>query len=231
MERYEKHLAGALFIVVLLGLAVLPASSDVQPIYVREAGVLKGTIVPYSTTLSASAFYNYSNSEFNGPWPSVTKNRSHLFLVDASDGLSLFVVHNAPTGTGGSNGSANMRFDLSGGDVADILVWDDPGESYFDGDTYFTSQQAWNYNYTDGLVIGSLDGDWSMDVKFTQTPSGLSNGWYAYSANSAPIQLSVSNTVELTPVPVPGAAILGMIGIGMVGAYTRKRRIAHVTEA
>jgi hypothetical protein len=32
-------------------------------------------------------------------------------------------------------------------------------------------------------------------------------------------------------VPVPGAAILGMIGIGMVGAYSRKRRQAHVTEA
>ena len=31
-------------------------------------------------------------------------------------------------------------------------------------------------------------------------------------------------------VPVPGAAILGMIGIGMVGAYTRKRRLAHVTQ-
>ena len=230
MERYEKHLAGALFIVVLLGLAVLPASSDVQPIYVREAGVLKGTIVPYSTTLSASAFYNYSNSEFNGPWPSVTKNRSHLFLVDASDGLSLFVVHNAPTGTGGSNGSANMRFDLSGGDVADILVWDDTGESYFDGDTYFTSQQAWNYNYTDGLVIGSLDGNWSMDAKFTSTPTGLNNGWYAYSASSDPIQLSLTKTVELTPVPVPGAAVLGMIGISMVGAYSRKRRLAHVTQ-
>ena len=31
-------------------------------------------------------------------------------------------------------------------------------------------------------------------------------------------------------VPVPGAAILGMIGIGMVGAYARKRRQATVSE-
>jgi hypothetical protein len=32
------------------------------------------------------------------------------------------------------------------------------------------------------------------------------------------------------PVPVPGAMVLGMIGIGMVGAYTRRRRLANVTE-
>lgn len=32
------------------------------------------------------------------------------------------------------------------------------------------------------------------------------------------------------PVPVPGAALLGMIGIAMIGAYTRKRRQADVTE-
>ena len=30
--------------------------------------------------------------------------------------------------------------------------------------------------------------------------------------------------------PTPGAVVLGMIGISMVGAYTRKRRLANVTE-
>jgi len=33
------------------------------------------------------------------------------------------------------------------------------------------------------------------------------------------------------PVPAPGAAILGMIGIGMVGAYARKHRLSDTTEA
>jgi len=37
-------------------------------------------------------------------------------------------------------------------------------------------------------------------------------------------------TPESNVIPAPGAAILGMIGIGMVGAYTRKRRLTHVTE-
>lgn len=46
-----------------------------------------------------------------------------------------------------------------------------------------------------------------------------------------PASASGNITLSITPVPVPGAAILGMIGISMVGAYTRKRRQAHVTEA
>ena len=229
MERYQRQLAGVLVAVVFLALAVPPAAGSV-PILVKEGGVLKGTITPYSTLLTASDFYSYSNSEFNGTWPSLTKNRSHLFLVDASDGLSLFVVHNSPANTGGSSGSASMRFDLSGGDVAGILVKDDLLEGYSDTGTVFTSQHAWNYNYTDGLVIGSLDGNWSMTAQFTSSPTGLGSGWYAYSADSDPIQLSLVKSVELTPVPVPGAAVLGMLGIGMVGAYTRKRRLAHVTE-
>jgi len=31
-------------------------------------------------------------------------------------------------------------------------------------------------------------------------------------------------------IPAPGTVLLGAIGLGMVGAYTRKRRLAHVTE-
>jgi len=33
-----------------------------------------------------------------------------------------------------------------------------------------------------------------------------------------------------SPVPVPGAVLLGAVGLSMVGAYTRKRRLAHVME-
>lgn len=35
---------------------------------------------------------------------------------------------------------------------------------------------------------------------------------------------------EPIPIPTPSAFILGGIGLGMVGAYTRKRRQANVTE-
>ena len=238
MKRYEKHLAGAFFLLVLLGLAVLPALCDAQPIYVRQGGVLKGTISPYSTSLSASDFYAYQhpnsgNASFNGPWPSLTNNRSHLFFVDALDGLSLFVVYDNLGGGGG--GSATMRFDLSGdGDGAAILLQDDPPawDTYPQtGPNVFVCQHTWGDCCTDGVVIGSLDDDWSMAVEFTTPPIGLGNGWYAYSANSGPLELTFGSPAVYTPLPVPGAAILGMIGISMVGAYTRKRRSANATEA
>lgn len=36
--------------------------------------------------------------------------------------------------------------------------------------------------------------------------------------------------IDTICVPAPGAVMLGVIGIGMVGTYTRKRRLKHVAE-
>jgi len=59
--------------------------------------------------------------------------------------------------------------------------------------------------------------------------------WFGTWANSNTEQYglyAISEELTVGPtVPVPGAAVLGMIGIGMVGAYTRKRRQARITAA
>ena len=58
--------------------------------------------------------------------------------------------------------------DLLGGDTANFLVQDDPGDRiYTDNDTEFQVRQSWTEGFTDGYVIGSLDGNWTADVQFT----------------------------------------------------------------
>jgi len=63
------------------------------------------------------------------------------------------------------------------------------------------------------------------------TSSSIASSWISSNdtAQITPYPLYAISE-ELTVVPVPGAAILGMIGIGMVGAYTRKRRLPDATE-
>ena len=94
-------------------------SSDIQASLIRisqeslagagdfDANVL-GNIDTFSTTMTAADFYQYGspnaasyNGELNdGPLP--VSSLSQIFLVDASDGLALMVVHDNPNdGTGG----------------------------------------------------------------------------------------------------------------------------------
>lgn len=55
----------------------------------------------------------------------------------------------------------------------------------------------------------------------------LSGNVGLFAASQSPVYFS---NLEYAVVPVPGAAVLGMIGISMVGAYTRKRRLSHVIQ-
>ena len=60
-----------------------------------------GTIQSFSTTGTLAAFYAYASEQFtNTSSVTLTEDQSHLFLVDASDGLGLFVVHDDGIGSG-----------------------------------------------------------------------------------------------------------------------------------
>ncbi len=183
-----------------------------------------GTLTPYSTTDSASDFYGYNTTNpasYGNGTPTLSAALSHLFLVDASDGLSLFIVHDAPQTNPG--GTARTAFSLTG-DTASILVRDDANAGYIDTGVSFSANHNWNTCCTDGYVIGSLDGDWRVIGGFVQNaPTGL-NDWSALSSDGSTLDLALELgrrvRLDLLPdaaVPEPAAALslLAMAGLAL----------------
>ena len=82
-----------------------------------DANVL-GFVNPFNTPLTHAGFYQYNvpngasyNGELNGgPFP--VSSLTQVFLVNASDGLGLYVVHDNPND--GSGGSTQTRWNLTG---------------------------------------------------------------------------------------------------------------------
>ena len=205
-----------------------------------------GSIQPFSTSGTLEEFYDYRGSEFkNTAAVSLTRNQSHLFLVDASDGLGLFVVHDNGQTNGG--GRAETRVDLIG-DSAAFLVQDEPAPDPQNRDSYttnapgtlFTAVNKWVSGFTDGYVIGALDGNWVLDLQFadasaidsstqaadTPTISGLET-WAAISSDGSEIALVLQELrrVRLSVVPIPAALPLllsAVAGLYFVGRWKRR---------
>ena len=233
--RYSALANAVIGVIVLLGLG---SPGHATPVSVSQesapgAGDFGanplGTIESFSTAGTLAAFYSYASQQFtNTGSVALTANQSHLFLVDASDGLGLFVVHDDGITLGGN---AETQVDLLGGDTATFLVQDDPGEAgYTDTGTVFTANQNWTQGFTDGYVIGSLDGAWTVDIQFTDVPvpgpiiNGL-NTWAALSSDGMGGQTEIAlslvedRRVRLVLIPEPatfwllGAAVLGPLGL------------------
>ncbi|CAD7774595.1 Repeat domain in Vibrio, Colwellia, Bradyrhizobium and Shewanella [Candidatus Methanoperedenaceae archaeon GB37] len=163
---------------------------------------LIGYVSPYTTTKSTAGYYQYGTpygASFNGPAPPLTSNRSHLFLAETTDGLSLFVVHDKPED--GSGGITRMHWTLAG-DTAGVLAEDDPGETVTvsGGGTIFDSSHGWAPCCTDGMAFGSLDGTWTITGNFTNAiaETGMSE-WHVYSSDnsSVPLALETGRRVRL----------------------------------
>lgn len=195
-----------------------------------DANVL-GTIDTFNTGLTIADFYQYSNpnaasynGELNGG-PNPVSNLTQVFLVDASDGLSLVVVHDNPND--GSGGSTRTRWNLTG-DTAAQVVADDPGEPVVvsGGGTQFDSTKNWAPCCTDGYAIGSIDGDWALFGQFLTTPTGITD-WSAVSSDfsSVPLVLAPGRRVRLQAVPEPGTLALVMGGMIMGFARVRRRHV------
>ena len=207
---------------------------------------LLGTIQSFSTPGTLADFYDYRASEFkNTAAVSLTRDQSHLFLVDASDGLGLFVVHDNGASNGG--GRAETLVDLLG-DIAAFLVQDEPlpdstgRDSYTESGTQFTAVNGWVSGKTDGYVIGSLDGAWMIDMQFADVssidPSTQAAGdptinnlltWAAISSDGFGGQTEIALVLEegrrvrISAIPVPPAIWLFGSGlVGLIGAARRK---------
>ena len=159
-----------------------------------------GTIDVFSTTLTAEDYYgfDFSDYSYHGPAPSAVADRTQFFLVDASDGLSLFVLHDRTNATGGT---ADMRLELKN-DTADFTAHDDPtaNDQYIvsGGGTLFETDHQWHSGRTDGFAIGALDGeDWVMFGDFISF-SGLTS-WTAVSSDGSvvPLVLETGRRVRL----------------------------------
>jgi hypothetical protein len=189
------------YLVVLVAVAALTGLADAAPVQVSQESSpgagdfddnVLGYIDPYVTGLTAAEFYKYNtphaasyNGELNGG-PDPVSSLTQLFMVESSEGLSLFVVHDKPLD--GSGGITAMQWDLVG-DTAAYLVGDDTGEGLGGGGTTFTTSHLWYDCCTDGFVIGTLEGGWSMFGAFTTAPTGITE-WAAIDNDGTMIALS-----------------------------------------
>ncbi len=187
-----------------------------------------GFVDPFNAGgLSTSAFYQYGNpngasynGELNGG-PNPVSSLSQIFMVSASDGLSLVVVHDNPND--GSGGNTQTHWELLG-DVAAQVLADDPGEpvTVSGGGTVFDSTKRWFDCCTDGYAIGSLEGDWAMFGHFVGTPTGITR-WIVVddSGSQIPLELEPGRRVRLDTVPEPATWLL--VGFGLAGLVARRR--------
>ncbi len=166
---------------------------------------------------TAKAVYKYtaSTASYNGTVIPTIPDTSQLFVVNTSDGVSLFVVHDERND--GDGGRAEMRFELSGDpDGAQRLVEDDPYDATRQGSKgskpgseIFQTHHVWDPCCTDGVVIGALDDTWSMLVSFHNVDGvpgneleGITN-WVATSEDDTiALNLTVDRRVLLEPCDV-----------------------------
>lgn len=227
----QKTILGSLFLVMLMGIS-LPANSS--PILLSEEssfGVWE--VVPFQTSLTAEAFYGYEDSRYNGNTnggPIPTVDHTMVFLVDASDGLSLFIVHDAPED--GSGGSAHSRWELSGDTAAGLFI-DDPGSialTISNGGTQFDYSDSWSNCCTDGVVIGSLDGNWSLAGEFLTFEGTSVLDVRSATGNTVSFLLADFPRIQLMPrlqtVPEPGGVALFTFGLAGIGLSMRRSRLS-----
>ena len=169
-----------------------------------------GVVHPFASGASAASLYAYDypwKESYNGGLLTLVDGRSNLFLVDSDEGLLLFVVHDRPGD--GSGGQARVRVDVDDFLAApDVLVGDDPGDSYTVNPTNGVAVGVWSWMgcCTDGMVVGPLDGPWSATVEFESTLNGLDT-WIAAGAGDPEIELAlaVDRRVRLELLAAPGS--------------------------
>ena len=130
---------------------------------------------------SAASLYSYNapcGVSYSGTVFAPELDKTVLAVIDTSEGRTVFVVHDIPDlalpcpyqsgdTTGGlSDNRYILAFDPNG---MDCLVKDDTGEASvgcFPGTTGVRLRHQWVPSRTDGLVLGTLEGAWQLDMSY-----------------------------------------------------------------
>lgn len=138
------------------------------------------------TAVNAFAYGQTFASSYSGDTPASITETSQLAPWRTSEGLVLGIIHDQPDD--GTGGNVSFSFDLTG-DIADALMSDDAGEMNATGGTW-----SWIGCCTDGGVLGTLDGAWSLiiDPDFT---SGIDT--WQVTGDGGSIELDMSQRVKL----------------------------------
>ncbi|GJM18365.1 MAG: hypothetical protein DHS20C14_05780 [Phycisphaeraceae bacterium] len=158
------------------------------------------------TTQTANGYYNWSSSTgtfgppAGEPLPALDADTAHLFMVDGSDGASVFQVYDTNVLSLTVN-AADTTWALSG-DTAAYLAQDGPQsnqDQYTSNGTDFTTHHGWGNSKTDGFAIGILEGDWSMLVEIDSHVDLLD--WVTISADGSRFSLGLTadRRVRLQP--------------------------------
>lgn len=198
-----------------------------------DANVL-GTIDPFITALTTAGFYQYNNpngasynGELNGG-PNPVSSTTQVFFVDASDGLSLVVVHDNPND--GTGGNTSTQWNLSNDTAGFAAIDGESGDTFTvsAGGTQFDISNNWLDCCTDGYAIGALENNWELLGQFLTTPTGI-DSWAVIGNDFSSTSLVLDpgrrvrfDLVADVPVPAP----LALLGLGLVGvAYQRCKQI------
>ena len=193
-----------------------------------------GTIDSFNTAGTLSGYYNLTNFSYGGTSPAAASETALFFFVDGSDGLGFFTVLDANDATGGN---ASLTYALAGSPGSAVVVSDDPGE-LAGGAGAFTGTYVWLGAFTDGGVIGAINGLWQLDVSFNTFPTGINNANvmtgpmglfqnFGVGANtSTQNPLAPGQRIRFAPVAqtVPEPASVILFGMGIVGVLALRRR-------
>ncbi len=170
--RTGKALAAAFAAAVIAGTALAGPSGAYEIQVFQESspgrGDFKehhlGSFEPLVAGKDAAQLYNYRGQQYRGGIE-LSRDRSHLFFAETTEGLVLVVIHDGATRNLG--GRAGLSIEVQGSSPA-VLVKDDLGKDRYlvEGDRIIM-QHRWIDGFTDGAVIGPFDGDAVIvDVKF-----------------------------------------------------------------
>ena len=188
-----------------------------------------GQIDSFDTLGTLESYYNLSSSSYGGTTPAAASETSLLFFVSGSNGLGFFNVLDAAND--GTGGNASISYTVTGSPGASVLVSDDFNELTGAAGA-FTGSYTWLDCCTDGGVIGSLTGLWTLDVAYNTVPTGILGttimtgpmGAFANFSQSAiqPGQRFRFQAVSDQVVPEP--ASVALLGAGIIGLIAFRRR-------